>query len=414
MTGLSARTDMSRPVGRRTLAATVLLSLVGALAGHPAGANEKVFTIGNYPVEARASNAVAAKERAIADGQQAAFRSLLKRLVPVSAYRSLAKPGQADTSRLIDSFAVRSERNSSTEYIASYDFVFSADGVRKFLDDRGIPYLDRQAPPITIVLAYRVPPELKSRLPQSYSEAAGADTWLYAWKALDLANSLTPAIVQPLKREIHRDTIKALADGDLGYLRTLQGEYGSETILAAVLEPESDLKKLKVVLVGKDAVQNMYLKRNYRLDGGDFAYTAELAAVLSLAILEGRWKSINVRGPTGRVGAATPNAPNYGARPAPVASPAANPWAPASQPQPGRGGPMTIAIEFRGMGEWQQISRALSQTPQVTSFEVLGLSARGARVSLTYPGSAEQLAATLSAQGLALRPDGGGWRLFRQ
>ena len=54
-----------------------------------ATAAEEVFTVGNYPVEARADNAVAAKTKAMADGQQAAFRSLLKRLVPVTAYPRL-------------------------------------------------------------------------------------------------------------------------------------------------------------------------------------------------------------------------------------------------------------------------------------------------------------------------------------
>ena len=47
---------------------------------------DQPFTVSNYPVEARADNAVAAKERALLEGQQAALRSLLKRLVPVSAY----------------------------------------------------------------------------------------------------------------------------------------------------------------------------------------------------------------------------------------------------------------------------------------------------------------------------------------
>ena len=58
-------------------------------AHNPATAAEEVFTVGNYPVEARADNAVAAKTKAMADGQQAAFRSLLKRLVPVTAYPRL-------------------------------------------------------------------------------------------------------------------------------------------------------------------------------------------------------------------------------------------------------------------------------------------------------------------------------------
>ena len=52
-------------------------------------AAESVFTVGNYPVEARADNAVAAKDRALNEGQQAAFRSLLRRLVPVTAFARL-------------------------------------------------------------------------------------------------------------------------------------------------------------------------------------------------------------------------------------------------------------------------------------------------------------------------------------
>ncbi len=272
----------------RLLAAGGLFGLAGLALPSPVSAKEdRVFTIGNYPLEARASDAVAAKEKAIADGQQAAFRALLKRLVPVTSYRRLAQLKPAQVGKLVESFAVRSERDSGTEYIASYDFVFSPDPVRRFLEAEGLPYLDRQAPQITIVPFYRVSPEVAAKLPQTYSAAMGSDTWLYAWKALDLGNALTPASLQPAKPEVHPDTVRGLVDGDLGFLRTLASAYGTETVLAAVLEPEPDQKRIKVVLAGRDAVQAMHLKRSYRVEG-DLAYTAELAAVISLAILEGR------------------------------------------------------------------------------------------------------------------------------
>ena len=61
-----------------------------------AQAADNVFTVANYPVEAQAENAVAAKEKALAEGQQAAFRSLLKRLIPVTAY---ARGKRLDRSR---------------------------------------------------------------------------------------------------------------------------------------------------------------------------------------------------------------------------------------------------------------------------------------------------------------------------
>src|SRR5690606_18522368 len=142
----------------RKLLAVASMCLAAALGAAPAFAadnDDRLFTIGNYPLEARADNAVAAKEKAIADGQRAALRSLLKRLVPVTAYRSLDRLKNLKPAEYIESFAVRSERNSSTAYIASYDFVFSPEPVRKLLDREGIPYLDRAAPSITIVPAYR-------------------------------------------------------------------------------------------------------------------------------------------------------------------------------------------------------------------------------------------------------------------
>jgi hypothetical protein len=378
-----------------------MLVAASILPAFSASKEDRIFTIGNYPVEARSSDAVAAKEKAIAEGQQAALRSLLKRLVPVTAYRRLATLKATKASDLVESFAVRSERNSSTEYIASYDFVFSPEPVRRLLDREGIPYLDRQAPVVTVVPAYRVSPESAARLPQTFANAAGSDAWLYAWKALDLANSLTPVSLQPLKRELHGDTVRLLTEGDLGQLRTLVQAYQSETIVLAVLEPEADPKKLKVVLVGRDAVQPLYLKRVYRLDGLDLSYTAELAAGISLAILEGRWKAINIRGSEETLPSRVSEAPQ--------GLPSRFEHGGAAE-----AGPLTIAVAFRGMEEWQQISRQLARTPEVAGLEVLGLSARRARVSLSYPGGAQSLALALAQQGLILESTRDGWVLTRR
>ena len=104
-----------------------------------AQAAETVFTVGNYPVEARADNAVAAKNQALADGQQAAFRSLLKRLVPVTAYPRIKSARPIKAGDLIDGYKVRSERNSATHYIASLDFSFQSKAVRDLLRRKASP-----------------------------------------------------------------------------------------------------------------------------------------------------------------------------------------------------------------------------------------------------------------------------------
>ncbi len=91
-----------------------------------AAPSDEVYTVGNYPVDAQAANAVAAKEKALADGQEAAFRSLLKRVVPVTDYDRLKRLSSLKSSDFFEGVSVRSERNSSTRYIASLDFSFRA------------------------------------------------------------------------------------------------------------------------------------------------------------------------------------------------------------------------------------------------------------------------------------------------
>ena len=365
--------------GRRSRRLAVALAFTLA-AGTADGATaaEAVFTVANYPVEARADNAAAAKDRALADGQQAALRSLLKRLVPVTAYARIKRLGNVKAGDLVDGFKVRSERNSSTDYIASLDFTFQSKGVRDLLRREGIPFTDEQAPALTVVPIWRA---------AAGPSAKGEAGWTNAWKGLDLEHALTPVKLQGLKKEVAPATVEALAGGDGSAIRALVAAYGSELVLIAVAEHDAAAGRLNVTLSGRDAVGAFTLKRAYRIDAADPGYANDLAAVISLGILEGRWKAIKSRGGGGG----------------------------------GGGGPtatgdtdLLIAVEFRGMSEWQDISRKLGSTPGVEELEVAGLSARGARVTLRFAEGAERLADVLARQGLNLRNADGHWLLKTQ
>ncbi len=359
--------------GRRR-AALVLAAALAPAAGAPAAtAAEAVFTVANYPVEARADDAVAAKDRALTDGQQAAFRSLLKRLVPVTAYQRLRQMPAIKAGDLVDGVKVRSERNSTTEYIASLDFSFQSKAVRDLLRREGIPFTDEQAPALTVVPIWR------AGAPAAAKEQAA---WTNVWNGLDLEHALTPVKLQALKKDIDPAAVSALADGDGSAIRALVAAYGSELVLLAIAERDMAAKRLNVTLTGRDAVGAFTLKRAYRLDAADPGYASEFAAVVALGILEGRWKAIKSRG-----GAAAAPSGDIDLR---------------------------IAVEFRGMSEWQDISRKLQALAGVEELEVAGLSARGARVTLRFAEGAERLAEALAQHGLDLRNTGGNWVLRPQ
>lgn len=384
--------------------AAALIAAAGlALPAH-AAADDAVFTVGNYPVEAKAENAVAAKDRALADGQRAALRSLLKRLVPVTAHGRLKNIKVARPGDLLEGIRVRSERNSPTEYIASLDFSFQARAVRNLLQQEGLPFTEEQAPSITVIPVWRTGAGTPPR---------DEPSWTSVWRGLDLEHALTPVKLLPLNPAIPADAVGALANGDGAAMRTLVTTTKSDLVLVALAEPDASTRKLNVTLSGRDAVGAITLKRAYRVDANDPTYAAELAGVVSLGILEGRWKAI--AGPSR--GQDVPPAPS--ARPLPYEQ---QPVSAPAMPGPGRqppppppaaagGASMQVAVEFQGMGEWTDISRKLAAVPGIDGLDVLGLSARGARVTFRYPDGPGQLAQVLASKGLSLRQGGNGWTL---
>lgn len=369
---------------RAGLPALAALALAGSL--ECASASDAAYTMGNYPVEATAANAVAAKEHAIADGQRAAFRSLLKRIVPVTAYKQLARLGEVKVANLISGVSVRAERNSVTDYIASLDFAFDADGVRAALSQQGIPFVDQQASSVTLITAIRQGNPL--------AVANDKGVWRRAWTGLDLDHTVTPVAVEDFKPTIHADTVDMLLKGDDNGLRILSDEYGTKLVVLALAEPDLAARKLQVTLAGQDAVGPFVLKRTYKISNGDLAYTAELAAVISLGVMEGRWKAL--KSPVASI-------ENPSLAPAPVWSPDAT--------ASGNGEPVNFIAEYVSSDQWNNLRGKLLNMPGVDSMQISSASDSRADISLRYPGGASAFAAAVSGQGLSFFNSADGWVL---
>lgn len=364
--------------------AVVLLGLfAAATTAHAASNDDRVFIVGNYPVDATAENAVAAKARAISEGQQRAFRSLMKRLIPVTDYKQLDALKKIDARKYVTSVGVRSEERSSTRYIASLDFGFSPDAVRTLLRDRSVPYLERQAPETTVVLVYEAPNSATpgASVPRGMGQAEGSRLWTSVWRDLDLKNALAPIKVAKRLPQIQGDAVTRLATGDMIALQIFAQEYATSRVVIALAAPDPANKRIRVVLSGQDATGAFHLDRTYRIFDGDMAYTLELAAVVAQGILEGRWKAINVHSIAG--------------------GPA------------GAGGlePVQIWVTYQGFPQWQSMRQILEETPGVADLTVGGQSARGASVALRYPGGGAGLAEALAPRGLTLEQQNGAWVL---
>jgi len=357
----------SRDLSVRTVSAA--MALIAALLWTAAAAANDVYTIANYPVEATARNAVTAKKLAIQQGRRDAFRSLIKRIVPVTAYKRIGPLDQIDPRPLTRSVAVRSERSSTTRYIAALDFTFSQAAVQEQLERAGIAFVDTPAPATIAVLIYGS----SAAGIGAIGAVAGQQMWRSVWDDLDLKNSVTPLELRRASRKLQAATLQGIAQGDPAALSQLTKHYGRPRVIVAVAEPDLARKRLNVILAGRDASGIFVLKRKYRLDTDDFAYTLEFAAVVSQGIIEGRWKATQT--------AAT-----------------------GDQAADKTAKDVEIWVEFTSLAQWRRIQETLRQLPGVEGLETGGLSTNGASVRLSYPGGGEKLRNTLAQHGRSLEP----------
>ena len=372
---------------RKYLPVWVVLVTAFSLQPAPSAlAKDAVFSIQNFPIEAEAGNAVAAKRRAVAQGQRDAFASLLRRLVPVTSYKRLGAI-QAEPSAMILGFGVRTEQNSRTEYIARYDFNFSAPRVRAVLRKHGLPFVEEPAQPISIVPIFGVPnlvpgDKAKFGAAKGVEDARFGKAWVNAWKSLDLTNGLTPVQLRPKVTAITPDVIKGALNGDISMTDMLAGVFGQPTVFAFA-DISQDGKRWLFRLVGKDRVGVIDLTRAYTFVADDPDYSAENAAVVAFKVLEGRWKEVNKP----QTVATTTSAGSVG------------------------GEPVMIRVEYASPGDWLKLRTYLATLPGVGNFETGALSARGADVTLTYPGGGNALAAQLEKGNLQMYNDGQSWIL---
>jgi hypothetical protein len=167
---------------------------------------------------------------------------------------------------------------------------------------------------------------------------------------------------------------------------TLAAAYGTDQVIVAIAEVDTEGGRVNVLLAGQDAAGPFALNRAYRMSEGDLAYTLELAAVVSQGIVEGRWKAVSG-------GGSTAGSPVTG-------------YAPGGQSM---GEEVAFDAEFTAPGEWNSIRRVLLEAPGIDDIRIGTVTGERASVSLRYPGGGAALSQALAAYGISLTDTGGLW-----
>jgi hypothetical protein len=285
---------------------------------------------------------------------------------------------------MIGSLSVRSEQNSTTRYLATFDVSFNEIAVKEFLDRRGVPFSEARAAQISILPLMLDGAGLKSE---------GAEGWRQAWEGLDLSHSIAPASILRPRDSLDAETVKKVLAGDARAYEAIQADYGYAPLVLAVAETGDG--KFVTRLAGADSVGAINFGRADALDGGDLQDVAQHAAAIAFGIIENRWKITQSRE---------------------VAQPVAAAYRSAAPGNPRAGGievPRNVKanVEFSGFKQWQEIRVRLAQIAGLQALEVSSLTERAASISFDFAGPLDRLQSELGRNGFALEDRNGSFVL---
>ena len=326
-----------------------------------------IYTVAKVSVAAEADNAVAAKEKALAKAQQIALRNLLKRMTGWSAHSKLPILPDDMVERMVEGFAVRQESNSNTRYLATLDFSFEPNAVRDILNRFGFPYIEQQA-----AQALLVPVMMEGGAVRQGSD----HSWYQAFSALDTEHAMTPIKLVPPAANLSASMVNDLSVNSRSVFDTLSYQYRSENLILAIADIDPQATQLRLQLIGRDTVGSFALKRAFRIYDRDIDGAAKIAAEISLKIIEGRWKVTQLAGQGVVEGQADLQT-------------------------------LSLTAQFSGLKSWQSIRARLQRVPGVQGLDIKSLNARGASLTIDFPGGSERFAQAARSQGLALEQRGG-------
>jgi hypothetical protein len=342
-----------------------LLGILAALlstAAEPLSAASDIFEVADVEVDVTAKTAAAAREKALSDGQVAAFRQLMGRLVLVDDVNRLPMLSAVEVAPLVRDFSVANEKVSTVRYLALLTFHFKADDVRRFLVGWRLPFAETRSKPVLVLPVYQTQGALLLW--------DDPNPWLKAWSALPKKDSLVPL---------------ALPSGDLTDIATIGAEQairGDQQRLGAVaLRYRTDSILVALATLGmsarsSDPELDVFVTRH---GGGDETFVRSYAA--------GRNEGVD---------ALLRRAASD------IARQIRNTWKRENLMQFGQDAVLAATIPVTSLGHWLEIRKRLGSVAVIRKIELVLMSRDEVRVNLHYIGKTDQLTVALKQADLIL------------
>ena len=333
------------------------------------------FTIEHVEVDATADSAAAARERAIASGQQIAFNRLLDRLTLHDQRTGLPQPSAAEIGDLVRDFAVEDEKASAVRYLASLSVRFRPDEIRALLRNAGVPFAETMSKPIVVV------PLFRSNAGMALWD--GTNPWLHGWQNIR-PDGLVPFVTPlgDLDDTVALDAAKAQA-GNAEGLSTLAWRYQAGSVIVATAEPrQQDGRALTVQLT----------TARYNADGSRDGAPATRTITVEGNDADAQWRNAA----------------------AGMAEGIEDAWKRANLIRFDAEHSLVTTVPLSALGDLLEVRQRLAGVSFLRSYDVLYLARDTAQFRLNFFGDERQLSIALAQNDLTLEQDATGWVLRKR
>lgn len=334
-----------------SLSRLLFLVLLGLSLAGPASAADLLSA--SLVIDATAQSAAQAKEKALQEGQQQAFRRLLESMT-IEADRARL-PHPANWQDWLADFSVDQEKTSAVRYLAILTVRFKAQPVRNLLRQANIPFAETVSKPVLVVPVF-----IQSGRGMLWDED---NLWLKTWQERPRLSGPVP-VLAPVGDSWDRQAYDVGADKER--LDSLGRRYGTAQTILAEARPSANGLDVRLVYPGGQA-SSFSVSQAKESSATLYRKAADTAALQ----IEELWKRQNL-----------------------VSHESS--------------GALLVTVNFGGLAEWLKIREKLERIALVRRQEVLELARNQATLALHHAGDVNQLRAALAQADLLLSSDGQG------
>lgn len=333
------------------LAALCLLSVSASADG--------LFTVAGVHVDASSASVAEARNAAVASGRPTAWQMLFRRLTREQDWARQPVLADAQLQRLITTYFPANEKRSTRRYVADMTYVFNPEAVARLLQSSGIAYAAAQAKRVLLI-------------PMAPGYSRGSP-WTAALSNPRFANSMVPFSV-PVGDALDMNALGALSFDTANWTDVEPAASRIHASEAVLVQAVVTGNKMTITLhrLGAGEMPTKVSVQIPVLQGAASTYPA--AADAAVRALEDLWKSHT--------------AVDFSQK-----------------------SKLVVDVQIGSLAQLANLQNTLAGVPNVSSVTIVAMDIAGARLSLTYIGTLDQLREGLGQAGLVLTNRGGAWQL---